>query len=68
MESVKIYCYAKADQMEGHGFSDDVAICMAKDKKTAMRNFKKYYAEVNNSDVFLVKLDDDNNFAILTDY
>ena len=68
MAPVKIYCYAKADQMIGHRFSDDVAICIAKDKKTAMRNFKKYYAEVDKSDVFLVKLDDNKNFAILTDY
>lgn len=68
METFKIYCYAKADQMKGHRFSDDVAVCMAKDKKTAMRNFKKYYGEVDKSDVFLIKLDDKNNFAILTDY
>lgn len=68
MEPVKIYCYAKADQMEDHKFSDDVAICMAKDKKTAMRKFKKYYAEVDKSDVFLVKFDDNKDFAILTDY
>lgn len=47
MEPVKIYCYAKADQMIGHRFSDDVAICMAKDKKTAMRKFKKYYSEID---------------------
>lgn len=68
MEPVKIYCYAKADQMECHKFSDDVAICTAKDKKTAVRKFKRYYAEVDKSDVFLIKLDDNNDFAILTDY
>lgn len=68
MESVKLYCYAKPNQMRGHRFSDDVAICMAKDKKTAIRKFKRYYTEVDKSDVFLIKLDDNNNFAILTDY
>ena len=38
-----IYYYAKADQMEGHSFSDDVALCKAFSLKGALKKFRKRY-------------------------
>lgn len=65
-----IYCFARADQMVGHRFTDDVAICMTTSKKKAIEKFNKLYANVQEKDVFkvsLVKLIK-GRVEILTDY
>lgn len=38
-----LYCYAKANTMEGHAFNDDVAIVKAKSKKKAKKKLLKLY-------------------------
>lgn len=40
---MKLYCYAKADVMGGHDFTDDVAIVRAKTKKKAVKKLLKMY-------------------------
>lgn len=65
-----IYCFAKADQMIGHRFTDDVAICIAVSKKKAIEKFSKPYANVSEKEVFrisLIKLIK-GRVEILTDY
>ena len=63
---MSIYCYAKANQMVEHRFTDDVALCRAVTKKRAIKKFKEYYTVVNKQDVFKVRLD--KRVHILTDY
>ena len=62
-----IYCFTRPDQMKGHRFTDDVAICKAISKKRAVKKFSKLYADVSKKEVFRVafgrKLP-----TILTDY
>lgn len=65
-----IYCFARADQMVGHKFADDVAICIAVSKKKAIEKFNKPYANVLEKEVFrisLIKLIK-GRVEILTDY
>lgn len=38
-----LWCYSKANTMEGNTFSDDVAICEAEDLAEAISIFKKMY-------------------------
>ena len=65
-----IYCFAKANQMVGHRFTDDVAICIAISKKKAIEKFGKPYANVREKDVFKVSLIKliKGSVEILTDY
>lgn len=63
----KLYCYALANQMVGHRFTDDVAICWAMDKAEAIERFQKLYALADESNVFEVRYGSDK-VAILTDY
>lgn len=65
-----IYCFARADQMVGHRFTDDVAICMAISKQKAIKKFSKLYANVQEKDVFKVSLIEliKGRVEILTDY
>ena len=62
----KLWCYAKAFQMVGHNFNDDVAVCWAETKKEALEKFKELYPanEDNVSEVVFNYL----GIAILTDY
>lgn len=39
----KLYCYSKLNVMEGHKYSDDVAICYADSLKDAMSKFNRLY-------------------------
>jgi hypothetical protein len=39
----KLYCYSKPNVMEGHKYSDDVAICYADSLKDAMSKFNRLY-------------------------
>lgn len=64
----KIYCYSKHNVMEGHKYSDDVAICCADSLEDAMSKFLRCYdlsLLVNN--VKEVKFNDFGIF-IATDY
>lgn len=65
-----IWSFARADQMEGHGFTDDVAITFALTKKRAIKKFSKLYDEVKPEEVtnemkWLFRY---GGVAILTDY
>ena len=65
---MRLFCYAKANQMEEpHRFTDDVAIVSAKTKDEAVRVCKMYYSNCTAEDVFEVKFTK-NGIAILTDY
>ena len=62
-----IYCFARPDQMKGHKFTDDVAICRAISKKQAVKKFNKLYDCVTEKEVFKVSFS--RKFpTILTDY
>lgn len=61
-----IYYFARADQMEGHKFTDDVAIVWAMSKKSAIRKFSRLYANVQEYEVRKVKFG--TRVRILTDY
>lgn len=65
-----IYCFARADQMVGYRFTDDVAICMAISKQKAIKKFSKLYANVQEKDVFKVSLIEliKGRVEILADY
>lgn len=45
------WVFAKPDQMKGHKFTDDVALCKAASKSEAIRKFKKLYTVVEDKDV-----------------
>lgn len=64
-----IYCFARPNQMIGHRFTDDVAICFALTKKKAIKKFGLYYADVKTSEVKLLELFSSRScICILTDY
>ena len=63
---MSIYCYAKADQMVEHRFTDDVALVRAFTKRQAIEKFRGYYTSASKDDVFKVKLR--KKVYILTDY
>ena len=45
------YVFAKPNQMVGHKFTDDVALCKAGSKSEAIRKFKILYKVVEADDV-----------------
>jgi len=45
------WVYAKPNQMQGHKFTDDVALCKAQSKSEAIKKFKILYAVVEDKDV-----------------
>ena len=61
-----LYYFAIADQMEGHKFTDDVAIVWAMSKKSAIRKFSVLYANVQENEVN--KIGSWTSVRILTDY
>ena len=61
-----LYYFARADQMEGHKFTDDVAIVLAMSKKSAIRKFSVLYANVQDNEVN--KIGSWTSVRILTDY
>lgn len=64
-----LYYFARADQMIGHKFTDDVAICKAKSKKEAIQKFSLLYDRVTNEEVKKVKWKKyKTGIVILTDY
>lgn len=67
MSRKRLYAYALADQMEGHDFTDDVAICKATSKRQAIKKFRQLYGLADQTNVFEVRFND-CGVAILTDY
>ena len=64
----KLYCYSKPNVMEGHRYSDDVAICYADSLKDAMSKFLRCYdLSLLAGNVKEVKFNDFGIF-IATDY
>ena len=63
---MELYYFARADQMEGHKFTDDVAIVWAMSKKSAIRKFSVLYANVQENEVN--KIGSWTSVRILTDY
>ena len=65
-EKDKLWVYSKPNQMEGHEYTDDVAITWAKTKTEALEKFRRLY-DLSQEDVQEVWF---NGFgvAILTDY
>ena len=61
-----LYYFARADQMEGHKFTDDVAIVWAMSKKSAIRKLSVLYANVQENEVN--KIGSWTSVRILTDY
>ena len=66
---MKLYVYHRPNVMVGHTYTDDVAICYAKNKKEAIEKFKLYYSEELLKDsVEEIYLSKNNGVAILTSY
>lgn len=62
-----IYSYTKPNAMQGHRFTDDVAICVAESLDDAIEKFKRFYNDASADNVkqcFFNYLD----VCILTDY
>ena len=62
------YCFARPDQMEGHNFTDDVALCKAWSKKSAIKKFSVLYADVQEKEVKRINWLEKPKVKILTDY
>lgn len=65
-----LWCMAISHVMQGHRFSDDVALCRAFTKKGAIKKFQRMYGYSNlvlEGCVSRVKMNRDG-VAILTDY
>lgn len=63
-----VYYFARANTMVGHNFTDDVAICKAWSKKSAIKKFSEAYADVKRNEVKRVKWLKKPKVKILTDY
>jgi len=65
-----LYVYAKPDVMQGHRFSDDVAITFAWSKKHAYRKFSWLYKlEMKNiKRISIFRLFGKHGVDVLTDY
>lgn len=65
---MKLWCYAKANVMVEHRFTDDVAICEANTLEDAYIKFSKMYSEkLLRGNITEVKFNSDGIF-IATDY
>lgn len=64
-----LYYFSRPNQMIGHRFTDDVAVCFALTKRKAIEKFGLYYANVKPSEVKLLRLFSSCPcICILTDY
>lgn len=62
-----LYSFARPDRMIGHQFKDDVAVCRAISKKSAIKKFSKLYINVLETEVSRIYFR--RKFpTILTDY
>ena len=67
---IRLYKLCVPDAMQGHRFTDDVAICWAISKKRAIRKFKRLYDyddQTMNTSVSRICFNK-WQIAILTDY
>ena len=63
------WVFAKPNQMTGHRFTDDVALCKAGSKSEALKKFKVLYKNAEDKDVHKVlDLAHYKGVMILTDY
>ena len=68
------YVFARPDAMEGHKFTDDVALCKADSFRQAKKIFSQYYADIKDEEIRCLALTKDmkkwkkSDFWILTDY
>lgn len=62
-----LWCYARGNVMVNHRFSDDVALCLALNKKSARKKFDQLYKGIRENEISPVCF---NKFgiSILTDY
>ena len=61
-----LYVYHKPNQMQGHRYTDDVAICKAENKEEAIKIFSKMYKDV--ADCIEEVIFNDYGVYIATDY
>ena len=50
----KYYAFSRPNQMEGHRFTDDVALCKATSFRQAKKIFSKYYADIKDDEITLI--------------
>lgn len=62
------YAFARANQMVGHRFTDDVALCKAISFSQAKKIFSEYYEDVKDDEITKVSGRIRNGIIILTDY
>lgn len=64
------YVFRRANAMSNHNFTGDVALVKAISKSQAIRKFSRYYADVQDSEVFKLVGSSTNtgDVMILTDY
>ena len=62
------YYFARPDQMREHRFTDDVAICKAWSKKSAIKKFSVLYRDVKETEVARINWFKKPAVKILTDY
>lgn len=62
-----LWCYVKGNVMKGHRFSDDVALCLALNKKSAVKKFNELYRGIQEDEITPVYLNK-WGISILTDY
>lgn len=66
---LKLYYYARPNQMVGHNFTDDVAVTLATCKPHAVYKFSKLYIGVKSSEVRPIRIKRLlRDCDILTDY
>lgn len=68
----KYYAFSRPNQMVGHRFTDDVALCKATTFRQAKKIFSKYYADIKDDEIILISGVLNNgvygDVIILTDY
>lgn len=62
-----LWYYAKGNVMVGHRFSDDVALCLALNKKSARKKLDQLYKGIQEDEISPVGFDK-SGVTILTDY
>ena len=63
------YYYSKPNRMVGHEFSDDVAVCVALNRKSALNKFKKLYFDCDIKDIHKIRVQNlVSSAVVLTDY
>ena len=63
-----IYCYAKANQMKKHNFTDDVAVVKAMSKRSALKKFSYLYDDVLYESSYMTELETQDSFYPIDEY